>query len=68
MVDICEKNGICDHWRRMNGYGTGGGYCCHYLLDTGRRRVGDADHCESKEIGQRKKEPSFDCPPEQWGL
>ena len=66
MVEICNKEKTCVYWRGINN----SKYApfCNHLLDTGCRRVGDVDHCESKEIGKRRKRVSFDCPMEQQGL
>ena len=66
MVEICDKGKTCVYWRGINN--SKDAPFCNHLLDTGCRRVGDVDHCESKEIGKRRKRVSFDCSLEQQGL
>lgn len=51
----------CAHYRPLStGYNTR--KCCHYMLDTGRRRVFDEYHCYSREEKWTKKGSAVDVP------
>lgn len=40
-----EKCEHCAYWRPVNGFKAGN--CCHYMLDTGKRRDRDEEGCKS---------------------
>jgi hypothetical protein len=40
-----EKCEHCAYWRPVDGFKSGN--CCHYMLDTGKRRARDEEGCKS---------------------
>ena len=52
----------CVHHRPISSTSNTTRKCCHYLLDTGRRRVFDEHHCYSREEQWTKTGSAFDVP------
>ena len=53
----------CVHYRGLStNHSKTSRKCCHYLLDTGRRRVFDEYHCYSREEKWTKTGSAFDIP------
>lgn len=64
----CEQ---CYYWRSMSGYWNTGMFCCHHMLDTGKRRVQiTPTECGSfvERESMPKRKPEYqDVPMIQWG-
>lgn len=58
--DECEN---CVYWRALYKTGEVSTKCCHYCLDTGKKRKRIGDMCLSKKEDKRGRRPNaFDIP------
>ena len=55
----------CVYYRPFNRAGSEKLFCCHYLLDNGKRREKNGDICLSRSEEREKNDNPFDIPAPQ---